>query len=79
MTYMYEKREPQYHWVVELFKRLKLPVFDDVQATLETFNRQRKMYLDQKKTDSSKRRQIQLKSERTVDAVSQAVVKEAWH
>ena len=44
ITYMYEKRGPQYHWVVELFERLKLPVFDGVQAALETFNRQRKMY-----------------------------------
>ena len=43
-------------------------MFDDVQAALETFNQQRKMYLDQEKTDSSKRRRIQLKSERTVDA-----------
>ena len=48
-TYMYEKRGPQYHWVVELFERLKLPVFDGVQAALETFNQQRKMYLDQEK------------------------------
>ena len=53
---MYEKRGPQYHWVVELFERLKLPVFDGVQAALETFNRQRKMYFDHEKTDSSKRR-----------------------
>ena len=68
MTYMYEKRGPQYHWVVELFERLKLPVFDGVQAALEAFNRQRKMNLDQEKTDSSKRRRIQLKCERTVDA-----------
>ena len=43
-------------------------MFDGVQAALETFNRQRKMYLNQEKTDSSKRRRIQLKSERTVDA-----------
>ena len=66
--------------MVELFERLKLPVFDGIRAALEAFSRQRKINLDQEKTDSSKRRQIQLKSERrvdTVDAVSQAVVKEA--
>ena len=78
MTYMYEKRGPQYCWVVELFERLKLPVFDGVRAALEAFNQQRKMNLYLEKTDSSKQRRIQLKSERTVDAVSQAVVKEAW-
>ena len=68
MTYMYEKRGPQYHWVVELFERLKLPVFDGVQAALEVFNEQRKLNLDREKTDSFKQRQIQLKSERTMDA-----------
>ena len=46
MTFMYEKHGPQYHWVVGLFERLKLPVFDGVQAALEAFNRQRRMYLD---------------------------------
>ena len=51
MMYMYEKRGPQYHWVVELFKRLKLPVFDGVQAALEAFNEQIKLNLDRKKTD----------------------------
>ena len=39
-TYMYEKRGPQCHWVVELFERLKLPVFDVVQAALEGFNQE---------------------------------------
>ena len=68
MTYMYEKRGPQYHWVVELFKHLKLPVFEGVQAALETFNQQRKLNLDHQKTDSSKRRRIQLKTERKMDA-----------
>ena len=68
MTYMYEKRGPQYHWVVELFERLKLPVFDGVQAALEKFSQQRKLKLDHKKDDSVKQRRIQLKSERTIDA-----------
>ena len=52
----YEKRGPQYHWVVELFEHLKLPVFDGVQAALEVFNQQRKLYLDREKTDSFKQR-----------------------
>ena len=54
MTYMYEKHGPQYHWVVELFEHLKLPVFDGVQAALEVFIQQRKLNLDCQKTDSSK-------------------------
>ena len=67
MTYMYEKRGEQYHWVVELFRRLKLPVFDGVQTALEDFNKQRKLALDHQKTDECKQRRIQLKVERTVD------------
>ena len=66
MTYMYQKCGPQYHWVVELFERLKLPVFEGVQAALEAL--QRKLNLDREKTDSSKRKRIQLKTEPTVDA-----------
>ena len=38
MTYMYRKRGPQYHCVVELFRRSKLPVYDGVHRTLEEFN-----------------------------------------
>ena len=68
MTYMYEKRGPQYHWVVELFRRLELPVFDGVYAALEAFNRRRKIRLDYQKTDKYKQRRIELKVERTLDA-----------
>ena len=68
MTYMYEKRGPQYHWVVELFRRLKLPVFDGVQPALEAFNKQRKRNLDCRKMDKCKQRGIQLKAERMMDA-----------
>ena len=38
MTYLYEKRGPQYHWVVELFRLLKLQICDGV--ALEAFNEQ---------------------------------------
>ena len=68
MTYMYGKRGPQYHWVVELFERLKLPVFEGVQAALEAFNQQRRLNLDRQKTDLSKLRQIKLKTARKMDA-----------
>ena len=53
--------------MVELFERLKLPVFGGVQAVLEAFNQQRKLNLDHQKTDSSKRKRIQLKTERKMD------------
>ena len=28
MTYLYEKRGPQYHWMLELFERMGLPILD---------------------------------------------------
>ena len=68
MTYMYDKRGPQYHWVIELFRLLKLPVFDGVQAALEVFNKRRKADLDRKKTSKYERRRIELLVERTEDA-----------
>ena len=69
MTYLlYEKCGPQYHWVIELFRLLKLPVFDGVHVALEAFNQQRKAELDRKKTDSFKHKRIELKVERTLDS-----------
>ena len=68
MTYMYRKRGLQYHWVVELFRRLKLPVFDGVHRALEEFNELRMEKLEHVKTEKSKKRRIILKVERTKDA-----------
>ena len=68
MTYMYRKRGPQYHWVVELFRRLKLPVYDGVHRALEEFNNLRMEKLEHEKTEKSKKRRIMLKVERTKDA-----------
>ena len=68
MTYMYHKRGPQYHWVTELFRLLKLPVFDGVESSLQTFNEQRMAELKRKMSSKNKKRRIQLIGERTKDA-----------
>ena len=68
MTYMYRKRGPQYHWVVELFRRLKLPVYDGVHRALEEFSALRMEKLRYAKTEESKKRRIILKIVRTEDA-----------
>ena len=68
MTYMYKKRGPQYHWVVELFRHLKLPVYDGVHRALEDFNNLRMKKLEREKTEKVKKRRIALKVERTKDA-----------
>ena len=64
---MYRKRGPQYHWVVELFWRLKLPVYDGVHRALGDFNNLRMEKLEHEKTEKSKKR-ISLKVERAKDA-----------
>ena len=68
MSYLYRKRGPQYHWVVELFGRLKLPVFDGVHRALEEFSELRMEKLEHVKSEKSKKRRIMLKVERTKDA-----------
>ena len=55
MTYLYKKRGPQYHWVVDLFRRLKLPVYDGVHRALEEFNELRMEKLEQERLKSPKR------------------------
>ena len=68
MTYMYDKHGPRYHWIPVLYNRLKLPLYDGLQEELELYNRKRKESLDSHKTESSKRRRIELKKQRTADA-----------
>ena len=68
MTYMYRKRGPQYHWVVELFRRLRLPVYGGVHRALEEFNELRMEKLRYANTEESKKRRIILKIVRTKHA-----------
>ena len=68
MTCMYRKCGPQYHWVVELFRCLKLPVYDGIHRAIEDFNKLTMEKLEHEKTEKSKKRRIMLKVERTKDA-----------
>ena len=68
MTYLYRKCGSQYHCVVELFRCLKLPVFEGVHRALEEFNELRMEKLEHVKTEKSKKRRIMLKVKRTKDA-----------
>ena len=38
MTYLYDKRGPDYHWIPVLYNRLKLPLYDGLQEQLELHN-----------------------------------------
>ena len=64
LTYMYEKVGTHYHWIPELYRRMKLPVFDGVHEALQRYNVQRKKHLAEAKTDERKKRRVQLKKER---------------
>ena len=68
LTYMHAKFGTSYHWIPELYRRLKLPVFDGVQEALEKHSVQRKRKLDRKKMTPVKKRRIALKVQRTLEA-----------
>ena len=56
-----------YHWIPELYRRMKLPVFDGVQEALERCNMQRKRKPEREKTTPVKKRKIELKKRRVVE------------
>ena len=51
----------------DLYRRMKLPVFDGVQEALEKHNLQRKRKLEREKTTPVKKRRIELKKRRVVE------------
>ena len=55
LTYMHAKFGVSYHWTPDLYRRMKLPVFDGVQEALERRNVQRKRGLDRAKTTPVKK------------------------
>ena len=75
LTYMQAKFGTSYHWIPELYCRLKLPVFDGVQDALEKYSVQRKRNLDREKTTPAKRRRI---AKNLGGSGTYQVVKETW-
>ena len=61
LHYMHAKFGISYHWIPDLYRRMKLPVFDGVQEALEKHNLQRKRKLEREKTTPVKKRRIELK------------------
>ena len=62
---MHEKVGTHYHWIPELYRRMKLPVFDGVQEALQRYNVERERRLAEIKTDKLKKRRVQSKIKRT--------------
>ena len=64
MTYMHATFDSSYHWIPELYQRMKLPVFEGVQEALEKHNVKRSQALARAKTTPEKKRRIALKKKR---------------
>ena len=70
LTYMHVKFGISYHWIPDLYRRMKLPVFDRVQEALEKHNLQRKRKLEREKTTPVKKRRIELKKRKVFSVQS---------
>lgn len=46
MTYMWEKRGKEYHWIPDLYKRLGLPLYEGMEEAYTMVNVKRKRGLD---------------------------------
>ena len=67
LSYMHRKRGPAYHWILDLFWRLKLPVTTEMENTLRMENERRMAKLEAIKQDDSKKQRRRFKNERDAD------------
>lgn len=61
MTWCFENRGEEYHWIVDLYERLKLPVLPTVVSALRNVTAERMADLKKRKTEESKRKRISQK------------------
>ena len=62
MTYLIGKKGTRYHWLLDLFGRLKLPILDGMQEALEQANKNRKKKLEKLRCEESKKKRIKWKN-----------------
>ena len=65
MTWCFENRGEEYHWIVDLYEHLKLPVLPTVVKALMKVTAERMADLRKRKTEESKRKRILQKVART--------------
>ena len=68
LTYMHAKHGTSYHWIPELYRRMKLPVFEGIVEALERHSAHRKRKLELAKTTPQKKRRVELKKKRVREA-----------
>ena len=54
MSYLYEKKGASYHWILDLFSRLRLPLLDGMQEALLMANQKRHKNLVKKQSEEGK-------------------------
>ena len=64
MTWLTKKKGLSYHWILDLFSRLKLPIFDGMTEGLKKANEIREKALAKKQTDSAKENRTNWKKAR---------------
>lgn len=67
MTWCYAARGPDYHWVIDLYERLNLPVITAVVRSLHASTQDRIDAVQKQKTDEAKHRRIRVKVARAED------------
>lgn len=71
MTWCYEVRGPQYHWVTDLYERINLPILPAIMRALSEAVKLRAAELQKQKSNQSKVLRVQMKVARAED-------QEAW-
>ena len=67
MTWCHTVRGPNYHWVIDLYERIKLPVVPSVVEALQKAIAERVSTLAKQKTEEGKRQRINMKVARAED------------
>lgn len=67
MSWCFENRGKDYHWVVDLYERLKLPIIPEVVRAFQKATQERMKDLAKKKTEEYKQQRISQKVARAED------------
>ena len=70
MSWCYEVRGPNYHWVADLYEQLNLPVLPAVLQALQKFVEERAALLQKEKTTEAKANRVKMKVARAEDQES---------
>lgn len=67
MTWCYEVRGPQYHWVTDLYERINLPILPAIMRALSEAVKLRAAELQKQKSNHSKALRVRMKVARAED------------